>query len=358
MATTLFCNVSGVVPIRTEAFGLMVEFARTMNEVVAREAEYDFPERSRLSPAQLETRAWLIRKTAGTKAAAQAVQNALADWPSSLLPEFRVDPPAAGGARKAAMTVMGGDELVNLTLDRVIDWALQNVSDAPYGWYTFEMRESSTKSPETHLIASSYTIITREDHYRLGSGEEFNAKMVVLNRQHAAATQNHDISHLEAVIERCKDLHGEQFFVEGGCAVLAALLAQAAQSKGESGDFVLLIRENEDGETWLSHICYHHHPSNRVIDITAFDRADELWMDNIALSCAEMREPEPEFRLEAVEASPKSDILSTLRQLIQAWRLNVNADWLDRHYETLAQATASPVSASGTPLSLHPSPQP
>jgi len=128
---------------------------------------------------------------------------------------------------------------------------------------------------------------------------------------------------------------GTEFGTDGGCGVVASLLADVCRAHGETGDLVLILRESEDGdERWVSHIAFEHHASQGLYDING-SQADERWMEKITRECQSMGEPEPCFEWETVSLANEPDIQRTLHQLTLDHGLNVRPDWISLHYETL-----------------------
>lgn len=363
----VYYGLSGRMPIRPAMAGMVQSIVVTLNTVAHQEQERlssrlgkgeDLNPDASLDQPSLEARRMLIHEAASTKASIQAVQLMLADHSTWRMPEFKLEPASqiSPGATQSTpeLTWQSDDEDSLQPLSAILTWMLIHASDAPYASYRAEME--SWIGDSTDVIAGQYLVITRSQEFVLGTPDEWRAKMAELDRQHqqsmiaSLAPTGHgaDIDHLHEVVARCREAHGRDFFIEGGCAVLAALLAQAAQLKGETGELVLVIRRNDD-ETWLSHACYLHHPSNRVIDIDNLERADEYWMDTITQCCLENREPEPEMDCQCIPVGLDTDIAALLYQITEDWRLTVKAAWLDENYQELASRLGLQASASTAP---------
>lgn len=151
---------------------------------------------------------------------------------------------------------------------------------------------------------------------------------------------SHMPAEFERVIEIARNTYGEDFFISGGCGVLAALLAEVAQAKGQHGSLYLMIRVT-DGDSCLSHICFSSLILNDTYDITGGDGADERWVNRIIDECMEMREEDPAFEYEELILDADSDIFAILKDITSEHFLNVPLHWVEAHYLSLRDRALS-----------------
>ena len=135
-------------------------------------------------------------------------------------------------------------------------------------------------------------------------------------------------------IEIAKKEYGTEFYIDGGCAVMAALLADVAKNKNEFGEFLILIRVT-DGDSYVSHVCFHHNETKDTYDISGGDDAEERWTTKIINECREMREEDPAFETESISFDKTSDIYEVLKVISSDYFLSIGSKWVEENYKSL-----------------------
>lgn len=140
----------------------------------------------------------------------------------------------------------------------------------------------------------------------------------------------------QAAIAVARKQHGSKFYTEGGCAILAALLAEIRSLQGFSGEFLMIIvRDEEDEGTDLSHVCFLDHKTNESYDIFGAG-AEERWINMKLEEAEEQWLDEPCFADgEDIPIQPDTDIMATLIKLSDDYHTNINSDWVREHYAEL-----------------------
>ncbi|KXS55237.1 MAG: hypothetical protein AWU57_336 [Marinobacter sp. T13-3] len=136
-----------------------------------------------------------------------------------------------------------------------------------------------------------------------------------------------------------KDRLGTSFFLEGGCAVAAALLAEVAQANNDFGHLILMEQESEDGrDTWISHVTYHHIRTNQVFDING-PGADDRWIDHMTQEAEAEGEEPPCFSEDYyLDIDPDTCIRDVLWQITREHGFIQDVEWLENHYDDLRRA--------------------
>lgn len=132
--------------------------------------------------------------------------------------------------------------------------------------------------------------------------------------------------------------YDKDFFTSGGCGVFAALLAEVAARDGQHGEFNLVMREDIDGDQWLSHITYYHYESSLDLDVGGRD-AEDRWMAKISEEVEEDGEDPSELVFDniGVAVGPEDDIMKILLDTTEQYGLNVGQDWVQEHYPRLRE---------------------
>lgn len=143
---------------------------------------------------------------------------------------------------------------------------------------------------------------------------------------------------------------GKDFFISGGCGVFAALLAEVAASDGQHGELNLVMREDLDGDQWLSHITYYHYESSLDLDVGGKE-AEDRWMARISEEVEEDGEDPSELMFDniGVAVGPGDDIMAIILDVTDRYNLNVEEDWVKEHYPKLRDRILKSVDRSFNP---------
>jgi len=346
VAVNLRKSIIGHVPLRDDAVPLVRDVAEIINALKEQEEnDYDYPRKERLSPAQIEQRAGLIREHAHTKAIAKAVRDALGDMPIWGLPTLAVvpDTPMAGGVQWLVYNDSG--RLETDSLIHVLRWVLGRASDAPYARYDRETIEFCRD--KSSVIDSHHAIVTRSETYFYGDITDCNAmalELALADQKHRAQHCNDakDPSPLREVIDRCMRLRRGDFFIHGKSQLLAALLAQDALSRHETGELVLIVAENHE-ERWLSHVCYRHHGSGVTLDMFGSDDAAEDWVKFATALRKDQHEEEPVFSFQSVQVGREANLEDVLRVIARDWGMAGADDSMVGEYRQLLEQIKEPL---------------
>lgn len=157
--------------------------------------------------------------------------------------------------------------------------------------------------------------------------------------------------YLKPVLSDLQRQYGRKFFLEGGCGVAAAIMAEVALSQGAHCNLNLIMREDEVGDEILSHIAlslFVDRASNDPIEIDidgddAYDRWVESWE---ALELEDEGEIISSFDERWVDLTGDDvNIKEELKRVTEDYGLNVGVEWIDEHYDRL-KARALKVAAA------------
>lgn len=141
----------------------------------------------------------------------------------------------------------------------------------------------------------------------------------------------------KAVINMAIKENGVDFYTDGGCGLLAALLAEVAIKNGGHGLFNLIMRGDFEGDRWLSHVTFDQSHSDLDLDVGG-DDASYRWVERILKEEEEENGTDPddvEFDDEIIAFGPGDDIKSILWKITEDYDLAVNVEWLEEHYDRL-----------------------
>ncbi|MCC1496877.1 hypothetical protein [Alcanivorax sp. 1008] len=187
MGKTLESNLFGKLPIRPESARMMADFGKVLSLLVDAEVLEDLagPDQPQLTKEQVSVRERLIQTLADTKGAAQALLAALGDRSTWMLPHLSVSRKTVDEHPVTSLDIFACENIENTTLNSILRWALNNVSDAPYAQYQFRLEElHNDNDPE--VIEESFAIVTREQDYVFCDAEDFDDLATKLDRAWAA----------------------------------------------------------------------------------------------------------------------------------------------------------------------------
>lgn len=131
--------------------------------------------------------------------------------------------------------------------------------------------------------------------------------------------------------------HGEAFFTEGGCGVMAALFAEAAISFNREGEIRLMVRDDEQtDEEVLSHVVFFDVLLNTSFDVHG-DDAETHWEESFNEIQQINNDPTFCFDSDPITVDQFTDVQALLEQITVSNHLNVGVEWIRSHYPQLRQ---------------------
>jgi len=151
----------------------------------------------------------------------------------------------------------------------------------------------------------------------------------------------------QAVINVALSQDLPEFYTEGGCGVLAALMAEAAAIYGYGGELNLIMRT----ETGACHPCVSHItfiPDDAALDLDIHGPdAEDGWIEFLCDDARENDEDPADIDLhnESIRIEFGDDIQTVLEELTEEQDLTVNVDWVQENYPKLKSMLIQSIAA-------------
>lgn len=153
-------------------------------------------------------------------------------------------------------------------------------------------------------------------------------------------------AHFQAAINVALSQDIPEFYTEGGCGVMAALLAEASAFYGGGGHFNLIMRGDSGRDTHVSHVTFI--PSGHFLDLDVHgSNAEENWIEFITDEVKQEGGDLSELVFDSEHlciAAGADNIQGTLELITEEHDLIVDVDWVRKNYPKLRDMLLSKLS--------------